>query len=307
MFGKTIQHIVALPRPRKRLILVTMDFIALVALVWLSYCIRFATVFQPNLQQALLMLSAPVIAIPIFIRLGLYRSVLRYLPDRAIWTILQAVTFAALGWVALVFLTFMTGAEGVPRTIPLFYWLGAVAFLIGSRFGIKWLLLGSAEGVYVPKRILVYGAGDAGVQLLSALRSSRERQVLGFISDDPTLRGMDIMGLRVYTSDAVGALVSNMGIEEIIISTSSLDAAQRKQVFAKLAHLPVKLRIVPPISDLAGGRYLVNFVRDFDIDDSCGRRSMGRWFWSPALRDRSDRRFPAWFPVSARPPWSCST
>ena len=75
------------------------------------------------------------------------------------------------------------------------------------------------------------------------------------------------MGLRVYTSDAVGALVFNMGIEEIIISTSSLDAAQRKQVFAKLAHLPVKLRIVPPISDLAGGRYLVNFVRDFDIDD----------------------------------------
>ena len=269
--GKALQHIVALPRPRKRLILVTMDFVALVVLVWLSYCIRFATAFQPNLNQALLILAAPIIAIPIFIRLGLYRSVLRYLPDRAIWTILQAVTLAVLGWMALVFLTFMTGAEGVPRTIPLFYWLGAVAFLIGSRFGIKWLLLGSVEGDYALKRILVYGAGDAGVQLLSALHSSRERQVLGFISDDPTLRGMDIMGLRVYTSDAVGALVFNMGIEEIIISTSSLDAAQRKQVFAKLAHLPVKLRIVPPISDLAGGRYLVNFVRDFDIDDLLGR------------------------------------
>ena len=141
--GKALQHIVALPRPRKRLILVTMDFVALVVLVWLSYCIRFATAFQPNLNQALLILAAPVIAIPIFIRLGLYRSVLRYLPDRAIWTILQAVTLAVLGWMALVFLTFMTGAEGVPRTIPLFYWLGAVAFLIGSRFGIKWLLLGS--------------------------------------------------------------------------------------------------------------------------------------------------------------------
>lgn len=268
---KTIQHIVALPRPRKRLILVTMDFVALPALVWLSYCIRFARVFEPSLQQALLILAAPTIAIPIFIRLGLYRSVLRYLPDRAIWTILQAVTLAVLGWVALVFLTFMTGAEGVPRTIPLFYWMGAAAFLAGSRFGIKWLLLGSIDGAYASKRILIYGAGDAGVQLLSALRGSKERQVLGFIGDDPALRGMDIMGLRVYTSDAVGALVSNMGIDEIIISTSALDATERKQVFAKFAHLPVKLRIVPPISDLAGGRYLVNFVRDFDIDDLLGR------------------------------------
>ena len=119
--------------------------------------------------------------------------------------------------------------------------------------------------------LLIYGSGDAGVQLLNALRGSRERQVLGFIGDDQTLRGMEIMGLRVYTSDAVGALVQNMGVEEIIISTSALNSAERKRVFAKFAHLPVKLRIVPPISDLAGGRYLVNFVRDFDIDDLLGR------------------------------------
>jgi FlaA1/EpsC-like NDP-sugar epimerase len=249
-----------------------MDFVALVVLVWASYCIRLAAVFEPNLQQALLILAAPLIAIPIFIRLGLYRSVLRYLPDRAIWTILQAVTLAVLGWVALVFLTFMTGAEGVPRTIPMFYWLGAVAFLTSSRFGIKWLLRGGIDAnVYAPKRILIYGTEDAGVQLLSALHSSRERHVLGFIGDDPTLRGMEIMGLRVYPSDAVSSLVSNMGIEEIIISTSDLNSVERKRVFARFAHLPVKLRIVPPISDLAGGRYLVNFVRDFDIDDLLGR------------------------------------
>jgi FlaA1/EpsC-like NDP-sugar epimerase len=271
ILGRILQRLIALPRPRKRLILVTMDFVVLVALIWMIYCVRFAEFFIPNGHQALLMLAAPVIAIPIFVRLGLYRSVLRYLTERAIWTILQAVTLAVLGWVALVFLTFMTGAEGVPRSIPVAYWIGAVAFLAGSRFGLKWLLLGGVGDGYQPKRILIYGAGDAGVQLLNALRSSRGRQVLGFIGEDPTLQGMEIMGLRVYPPDAVGGLVSNMGIEEIIISTSSLNAADRKRLFARFSTLPIKLRILPPISDLAGGRYLVNFVRDFDIDDLLGR------------------------------------
>jgi FlaA1/EpsC-like NDP-sugar epimerase len=271
VLSRFMRHVTALPRARKRLILVTLDFVVLVALVWVSYCIRFSELYVPNGQQALLMLAAPVIAIPIFVRMGLYRSVLRYLADRAVWTILRAVTLAVLGWVALAFLTFMTGAEGVPRSIPLFYWLMATGFLVGSRFGMKRLLLGSAGDGVEPKRILIYGAGEAGVQLLNALTASRGRRVLGFIAEDTGLHGMEIMGLRVYPPDAVAGLVSNMGIEEIIISTSSQNAADRKKVFARFSALPIKLRILPPISDIASGRYLVNFVRDFDIDDLLGR------------------------------------
>lgn len=248
-----------------------MDFVVLVALIWASYCIRFAAFFIPSWQQALLMLAAPVIALPIFVRMGLYRSVLRYLPERAIWTILKAVTVAVLGWVALAFLTFMTGAEGVPRTIPFIYWLGAAAFLAGSRFGMKWLLLEGEEGALKPKRTLIYGTGDAGVQLLNAIHLSRERQVLGFIGEDQTLQGMEIMGLRVYPPDAVEGLVTNMGVEEIIIAMASPNTANRKRLFAKFSALPIKLRVLPPISDIADGRYLVNFVRNFDIDDLLDR------------------------------------
>ncbi len=270
MIGKVLRYAVALPRSRKRLILVTFDCVMLIVILWASYCIRFATFFVPSAQQALLILAAPVIAIPVFVRLGLYRSVLRYLPERAIWTILQAVTLAVLGWVALAFLTFMTGAEGVPRTIPFFYWLGAVGFLAGSRFSIK-RLLGDAEENLNPKRTLIYGAGNAGVQLLNALRAAKDRRVLGFIGDDPSLHGMEIMGLRVYSPDAVAGLVSNMGIDEIIIATAFPNASNRKRLVSQFSALPIKLRILPPISELAEGRYLVNFVRSFGIDDLLGR------------------------------------
>lgn len=271
MLDRTLRRVIDLPRARKRLILVALDFVVLLSLVWVSYCIRFGSIFEPNGQQALLMLAAPTIAIPIFARMGLYRSVLRYLPERAIWTILQAVTLAVLGWVALAFLTFMTGAEGVPRTIPFFYWLGAAGFLAGSRFGMKRLLLGGRGDGPEPKRTLIYGTGEAGVQLLNALHASKDRQVLGFIGEDPGLHGMEIMGLRVYPPEAVEGLVSNMGVEEIIIATASPNAATRKNLIARFSALPIKLRILPPISDLAGGRYLVNFVRNFGIDDLLGR------------------------------------
>ena len=73
-------------------------------LLWFSFSLRFNQFFVPDLEQALLMLAAPAIALPIFVRMGLYRSVLRYLPERAIWTILSAVTVATLVWVGLVFL-----------------------------------------------------------------------------------------------------------------------------------------------------------------------------------------------------------
>ena len=268
---RAAQRIASLPRRQKRAILVAVDFVSLTVLVWVSFSLRLKEPFYPNLGQATLMFAAPVIAIPIFVRMGLYRSVLRYLPERAIWTIIQAVSLAVLGWVTLAFLSAATGLEGVPRSIPVAYWALATVFLVGSRFGMKWMLLGRAHDSFRAKRTLIYGAGEAGVQLWSALRSSHEREVLGFIGEDPALQGLDVMGLRVYPPEILPSLVSNMGVDELIIATSTSDNAERRRLFASLSSLPIKLRVLPPISDIASGRYLVSFVRDFDLDDLLGR------------------------------------
>ena len=121
--GQFGRRIAAITARRKKLLFVCFDVLALVAVLWLSFSFRLNHFFIPNLEQALLMLAAPAIALPIFIRMGLYRSVLRYLPERAIWTILSAVTVATLVWVSLAFLTQMTGLAGVPRSVALFYWV----------------------------------------------------------------------------------------------------------------------------------------------------------------------------------------
>jgi FlaA1/EpsC-like NDP-sugar epimerase len=272
--GRFSRQIAALPRGTKKLLFVCFDLLALVAVLWLSFSLRLNHIFVPNGEQAFLMLAAPAIALPIFIRMGLYRSVLRFLPERAIWTIFSAVTVAALAWVSLAFLTQMTGLEGVPRSVALFYWALSVVAITGSRFGAKWLLWPSPALPATAPRTLIYGTGNPAMQLVNALTSTRERNVLGFVTDDASLVGLDMLGLRVYPMSVLETVVANFGIDEIIVTTTSPNGAVQRELVARFSALPVKFRILPAIADLAAGRYSISDVRDIDIDDLLRRSAV---------------------------------
>jgi FlaA1/EpsC-like NDP-sugar epimerase len=265
--GRLARRLSGLPRSTKKWLFVGFDGVALLVLLWASFSLRLGHLFWPTFPQALLMLAAPAIAIPIFVRMGLYRSVLRYLPERAIWTILAAVTVAVLAWVSMAFLTQMTGLEGIPRSVPVYFWALSVLAIVGSRFGAKWLLFGHLVPLETAPRTLIYGTGDAAAQLATALTRTRERNVLGFIADDDALQGMDMLGLRIYPSSGLESVVANFGIDEIISTAPLPTGAAQRASLARFGTLPVRLRILPPIVDLAAGKYSISNVRDIDIDD----------------------------------------
>jgi FlaA1/EpsC-like NDP-sugar epimerase len=278
------QSISMMPRRYKQLILVLFDMVALIFAVWLSYLLRFSAFFIPNSEQALLMVAAPLIGLPVFVRFGLYRSVIRYLPDKAIWTMIQAVTVSVILWVCLAFLTLMTGAEGVPRAIPFLYWVLSIGTICGSRFAAKWLLWSPLREQLMERQCLIFGAGDAGRQLANALRSQNEVFVAGFVDDDKSLHGMDILGIRVYPTAQIETLIDNFGINEMIVTTSALSGIQRRRLIGRLKSLDVKVRILPAISDLTAGKYLVSHLRDIDIDDLLGRSPVPA---DPTLLDKT--------------------
>lgn len=265
------QWIQSRPRPLKRALLLTADIVGLMLIIWLAYCFRFDRLFVPNREQMLFIAAGPAVAVPIFAYMGLYRAVLRYLRERAIWTVIQAVTVSTLVWVSIVFLTLSYGAEGVPRTIAVVYWIGSIIAVAGSRFGVKWLLRHGVPRAKEKKRVLIFGAGDAAVQLAEALHASGDCQVMGFLSDDSSLLGMDILGIRIYSTARIEELITNIGIQEVIIATNSSSTHERRELVAELGRFPVKIRVLPPIADLAAGKYLVSYVRDIDIDDLLGR------------------------------------
>src|SRR5690606_14382862 len=120
-----------------------------------------------------------------------------YLPEHAVGTIFKAVTVATLAWVSLAFLTQMTGLSGVPRSVALFYWALSVVVIVGSRLGAKQLLWTNARSATAP-RALIYGTSGPALQLASALAATRDRNVMGFVTEDAGLAGMEMLGLRVY-------------------------------------------------------------------------------------------------------------
>ena len=276
MFEVVRNRLNSLPRVRKSLILVAFDALALVGVLWLSYQLRLGADFRPTTAQLTLMALAPAVALPIFLRFGLYRAVIRYLPERAIWTILQAMTLATLAWVFVLFLAEATRFGVLPRTIPIFYFLLGTIVIGGSRFAAKTLLwvppLGKrASGA---SQVAIYGAGEAGRQLAAALRAHGAANVAAFIDDDKGLHGRDVMGVRVHAPERLEALIKDFGVQEVIVSIPSLEAPRRQTVLAELSKLPIKLRALPSISEIASGKYLVSQLREIDIDDLLGRSSV---------------------------------
>lgn len=271
---KTLQDKVGnLPRLWKRIILITFDFCALSFAAWAAYKLRVGGWHLPNSDQMALVVAAPLVAIPVFVRMGLYRSVIRYLPERAFWTITNAVIIATLLWVGVLFLFEISRQGTMPRSVPAIYCILAILVIAGSRFAAKFLLWSPMRKKYA-SQVAIYGAGAAGSQLANALLREGNKYVAGFLDDDLSLQGRDVAGITVYPPNRLSHLIDSTGVKEVVISIPSLDSTKRQEIVAKLSKFPVKIRTLPAIVDLASGRYLISQIREINIDDILGRSSV---------------------------------
>ncbi|MHB8353689.1 MAG: polysaccharide biosynthesis protein [Burkholderiales bacterium] len=279
----TPEALLRMSRPVKQSLMLAVDILALMFAVWAAYALRLGEWFVPNQGQLLLMLAAPAIALPIFLKTGLYRSVIRYLGEQALWSVFKAMALATLLWAALAFMTQMTGREGVPRSVPLLYGLIGLTLVGGARFTARWLLWLPLRERFAGRQVLIYGAGDAGWQLAAALRQGHESFPAGFLDDDAALHGKDVGGLRVYAPHQLPSLVERFDIHDVIVTLPSASSARRREVVAFLEQYPVRVRILPALVDIANGRHLINMVREVDIGDLLGRDPVAA---DPALLGR---------------------
>ena len=148
----------ALPRSTKQIITIVVDFLSLFFAVWGAYCLRLGYWYEPSAEQFALFLLAPVIAAPIFVINGLYRSVIRYVGEQALLAIVKSMGIATLLWTGVAFMTEMRGLEGVPRSVPLLYFMLATGFVAATRFGARWLLWLPLRKRFSNEQILIYGA-----------------------------------------------------------------------------------------------------------------------------------------------------
>ena len=260
-----------MPRVGKRLFAVLVD-IALCALtVWLALCLRLEHWVELTPAHGLAIMGAVLIALPLFIRFGLYRAIFRYAGWNAMVSLAQAMVLYALFY-ATVFT--VIGIPGVPRTVgviqPLLLLLTVGFSRVVVRYWLGGLYRSLLQREHLPG-ILIYGAGLAGRQLAAALSRGSEHRLVGFLDDDGQLQGNSLDGRTVYDPAELPELIPNLGVTDVLLALPSVTHQRRLDILDTLRHLPVHVRTLPGMSDLAAGRVTMSDVRELDIEDLLGR------------------------------------
>ena len=268
-----ISKLVNLSRINKQLIMFLVDSVVLVSILLASFSIRLGYWYLPHSDLVWVIFGAPIIAIPIFVRFGLYRAVIRYIGFKALWTVVQAVSLYALIWGVI---GFMVAVDGIPRSVMLINWVLSILIIGGLRIMARWFLTrdGHSEntGAFSDcKRALVYGAGDAGIQLVSALEYSKEYHPVGLIDDSKELQGNQIRGLDVYSVDSIGDTISKLKVDEVLIAMPSASRTKRLDIINILEPYPVLVRMLPGVAELAEGKVSIGDLREVSIKDLLGR------------------------------------
>lgn len=260
------------PRRAKQLLVLLADALMGVTAVWAAYSLRLDTLHWPySAHQWWPYVLAPVLAAPIFWRSGLYRAVFRHSGMAAMRALVIAVSvYAALFFGVLVMMSW----PDVPRSLGLLQPLILMLLVGGSRAAARqWLSSlsrGQRRGMSV-SNLLIYGAGSAGVQIANAIATSHEFKLVGFVDDSPTLQGLTINNVPVYAPGELPDLVEKYEISDMLLALPSVTRARRNEILNELQPLPVHVRSLPGLTDLAHGRVALADIKDLDVEDLLGR------------------------------------
>jgi FlaA1/EpsC-like NDP-sugar epimerase len=277
LFSRLTVPVLALPRHVKRLVVLAVDLSLCVLTVWLAYYLRLGELISftgtGEWAQGAILASvvAAALALPIFIISDLYRAIFRY----SGWTALLAVG-RAVGIYGLLYATIFTaiGVESVPRTVGIIQPI-LLLLLVGvsrafARFWLSDRYLVILKKSSAPK-VLIYGAGLAGRQLVSAMANSHEMRVIGFLDDDDRLHGHVLNGQPIYDPADLASLASTLNISAVLLAIPSLNRKRRNEILNQMRAAHVSVRTLPSVTDLAKGKVSISDLRELDIDDLLGR------------------------------------
>ncbi len=148
-----IEH---LSRRKKQLIAVVADAVMLPVALWSALALRLGEISPDVAQFWPAFVASVVICLPVFLRLGLYRQVVRYMGNHAMLAVVKGVTITALG-ISLV--AYMTPLPGFPRSVPIIFWLLSLAYVGGTRFGVRSYFNWLAQRFRAKAPVVIYGAG----------------------------------------------------------------------------------------------------------------------------------------------------
>lgn len=257
--------LLGLPRVAKRAISVLADTfflsISLVAAFGLTQ-----SADKIDLTPVLLSFAITLpITLFIFVRLGLYRAVIRYIDQHALGAVLAGIMASSI-LLSLLFYFFDIQDKG---NLVFVYALLALITSGGLRLLARMMLVQRNNSH--KQRVLIYGAGSSGRQLAQCLFNGEQYHPVMFVDDDNTLQRSTIMGISVGVPSQIPSYVQSKNISRILLAIPSASRARRREVLDLLEHLPVPVLSVPGMSDIVDGKMRIDELQDVKIEDLLGR------------------------------------
>ncbi len=270
-----IFRVLQIQRTSKRLVAIGVDIALCSLTTWLAFCLRLDSWIMLSGVQWVTIPASIAIAIPIFVRFGLYRAIFRFMGWSAFFAIVKAVSLYGI-----IYLTIFTtlSIPGVPRSVGILQPLLLLIAVGMSRLVVRYFLGQTyrriVDGVG-RSNVLIYGAGSVGRQLTSALENSGEQKVVGFLDDDQSLHGAVINGVLVFDPAELGTLVARQNVKTVLLALPNLDAPRRKEIIESLRGLRVAVRLAPNVSEIAKGKIDASAFQELDLHDLLGREPVG--------------------------------
>ena len=262
-----------LERIYKQIIMLFVDVATLLFALWLAFVLRIGEPFPTEYiyPSWWLFIAIPGIMIPLFVKLGLYRAVLQYMGIKVITTTFQATTIACL---IVGFLMWFFREPNLPRSVlPIFWFIVNIA-VIASRFLFKGYLYSWDSFINSRKQTLIYGAGNAGVQLVESLKKSTVYAPIAFIDDDKEKQGTILNYLEVFPFDKIDFLIKKKDAKVLLLAVPSVSEKQRTQILKRLTKYPLEVKVLPSLDKIVNGIVNLDAIKHVEVADILGRDSV---------------------------------
>ena len=263
------EQLTNLSRRQKQALMIMSDVIILLLAIWLSFALRLGVLWPEKILSNLwIFLIIPLVSIPLFIRFGLYKSVLKFMGTKVIVTAFQSITITSLfvGFAMMIF-----READMPRTVILIFWFVSSILIIIMRFLYKGYLYSWDNFVNDRKPTIIYGAGSAGAQIVESLRKNHEYAPIAFIDDEKSKQGTFINFTRIHPFSDLKDIIKKRKVKAILLAIPSLSEQRKRDLLKKLSKYPVEVKLLPSLSEIVSGRVSIENIRHVQVEDILGR------------------------------------
>jgi FlaA1/EpsC-like NDP-sugar epimerase len=247
-------------RNTRRLVAAALDTAVITAAFYLVIGLRFSGIPMSWPATMGIVLTALLVAMSVFLVLGLYRSLIRGMSATGFAVILLGCSLAGVALWAI---------ESVPVDVA----AGFAAFSALGSSALRVAIRGTIGSIYgrIAQPVIIYGAGESGRQIAQVMLGSSEYRPVAFIDDSQELQGALINGLPVRPASDLPLLADRFDAKTVVLAMPAVPRSRRREILRSIAPAGLAIRSLPDLRDIVAGKVSETDLRSIDIADVLGR------------------------------------